>query len=185
MFDYKNSKKKCLILFVDMSAAYDRVDRLQLEKYLREKGILDQEKLQLLKFLLTKQKICFGSKYITTSNGVAQGSSISPALFSIYIESLIQSVESQCVDMVLYADDIVMICETEDQVIRSQESLLLWGAKHNMKVNFSKCGLLYCNWKKYLPPLSKRIMFPTVDRYMYLGAYISRDLSVDDHLSHI
>lgn len=45
LLELKGKKKAAMVLFVDFSSAYDRVDRAKLEILLRQRGILSEEKI--------------------------------------------------------------------------------------------------------------------------------------------
>ena len=81
---------------IDMSKAFDNVNRLELLKDLRK--ILQDDELHMVKILITdvqlqvKNKDIIGEKFITTK-GIPQGDSMSPLLFTLYLAKTLDSIE--------------------------------------------------------------------------------------------
>jgi len=71
--------------FIDLKAAYNRVDLKKLYEIIREKGILSPGKLQLLEFLHRNVQVTLGEHGCRSTNGVPQGFTTSPACFDIFI----------------------------------------------------------------------------------------------------
>ncbi len=71
-----------------MKSAYNRVDRKVLMEIIEKEKILTGDKMNLVRFLLTHNRVIIGEYKCSTSNGVPQGSTISPYLFNISLKSL-------------------------------------------------------------------------------------------------
>lgn len=143
----RSSKKKNGIccLFIDYKSAYNTVRRDLLYRTLVKKKILTQDEASFLKGLHdclyfrvgTDQRYYF-------KNGVHQGSPISPALFDIYMEDVMEDIRKGCGDenlwYKLYADDLVLMTSH-----RHLESLLTTlyevSARYNLKVNAKKSAI--------------------------------------------
>lgn len=92
---------------------------------LRQKQCLDEEEINYLEALYTMYRIRSGNKIIRYNKGVTQGSILSPALFDIFIEDLVlainQSTNMSLEDILLYADDILLLDDSQSQISRCIE----------------------------------------------------------------
>ena len=79
--------------------------------------------------------------------GIRQGQNDSPTIFAVFINSLAQkikdmnvgvSVDERKVSILLYADDIVLIRETESELQAMLDELVVWCKTWRMKVNIEK-----------------------------------------------
>lgn len=52
--------RQTILTFIDLKAAYDRVDRVKVMQLIQQKKILDEDQIQLLKFLWSNDKTCCG-----------------------------------------------------------------------------------------------------------------------------
>ena len=84
LMEMKRRKERAWVLFVDFSAAYNRVDRKRLKDLMEKRKIFTKEDDFILwKFLASKTEYEVGGRIIRTSNGVPQGSSLSPMAFNV------------------------------------------------------------------------------------------------------
>ena len=85
------------------------------------------------------------------SSGVRQGDSLSPTLFGLYINELAAEIKQLHVgvklggnemSLLLYADDIVLMSESEDNLQKMINCLQEWCYKWTLMVNIEKnvCG---------------------------------------------
>ncbi len=54
---------------------------------------------------------------------------ISPLLFNIYINDLITSLTPITYDVLAYADDLAMICQNNEDLLKAMEALQTWSMK--------------------------------------------------------
>ena len=121
--------------------------------------------------------------------GLRQGCVLSPMLFSLYINSLVEKLKAagvgvECrgrlITALLYADDAVLVAEDEGQMRVSLGVLSEWCKQWSVEVNVDKCGVMHMRRrgvkrtgeKFYVD--SKRI--EVVEEYKYLGCVISEQL---------
>ena len=80
----------------------------------------EEDKIDYLEALYANYRIRIGDGIIKYNREAAQGSILSPALFDIYIEDLVDKVTRKVglsfEDILLYADDILIICQTQSQI---------------------------------------------------------------------
>lgn len=134
---------------VDMSAAFDTINRQKLLNILKD--IIDEDELRLIRFLLSNTKINTRITGATidlpfTSNiGTPQGDSLSPVLFIIYLEHALKEVrtiippprskyEEQLPREIIYADDLDLI-GLDHVDINDLQNIL---KKYNLQVNTNK-----------------------------------------------
>ena len=147
-----NRNRNVYGLFIDFANAYNTVPHVLLFKKLRQKKCLDEDEIQYLEALYTKYRIRIGKRIIRFNKGVAQRSILSPALFNIFIEDLAeklaQVVELNVEDILMYADDILLLCQTIDQVKRYIKVIEEWSLENGMELNKKKSGILVFSDRK-------------------------------------
>jgi hypothetical protein len=140
----KKSEGKCC-LFIDYKSAYNTVDREILYQIITEKQILKPEEVEFLRLLHKNLFFKVGENKYFFKNGVHQGSPISPALFDIYIEKVIEELrEATTIDNLfykLYADDVVFIVSYKE-IANLIENLFRVSKKYNLQLNPKKSGIL-------------------------------------------
>ena len=134
---------------IDMSSAFDTIDRQTLLDILRE--IVEEDELRIIRFLLSDTIIntrINGStkeKPFESNIGSPQGDSLSPVLFSIYLENALKEVrtilprptsdfEKNLPTEIVYADDVDFIGSEFADIAEVQKTL----KKYNLLVNADK-----------------------------------------------
>ena len=143
-------KKRIHILGIDLSKAFDTVDRQKLLDVLLT--ITDEENVKMIYKLLNdttnriKIKDIFGSEFKSLI-GVPQGDGLSPVLFIIYLNAALNELMTylkeekgiqRLPNLLGYADDYDFVTENEDEIKIIEESAHLILGKWNLKVNMSK-----------------------------------------------
>ncbi|RNA04086.1 RNA-directed DNA polymerase from mobile element jockey-like, partial [Brachionus plicatilis] len=94
------------------------------------------------------------SEIFKTTIGVKQGGPLSPKLFAIYIEELVELVEKENlgikiqdlqIGIILYADDIIILSDDEKKIQRALEICEEFGSKKEIKFNPDKTQLISLN----------------------------------------
>jgi hypothetical protein len=114
------------------------------------------------------------------TNGVPQGSTLSPILFDVFIESLGRRLREAGIFFRLYADDLIVIGD-DHEVRRAAIIAEEWARSTNMEVNRRKSGLLPIDGSSFR--VGEEIDgYPVVSSYKYLGLLINGELDLRDHL---
>ena len=197
---YKCNGSPVYMCFLDASKAFDRVQHDLLFSKLIDRNV-PQLIVRLLMYWYSSQTfvIRWGHHYsdcFMVSNGVRQGSVLSPTLFNVYIDILSLKLSqscigctfnSQCYNHLVYADDTVLLAPSPTAL----QKLI------NICTDFAYChGLVYNEEKtKYMvikPAAIKNLHIPSVSlnnsaiklvsREKYLGFIIKDDCCDNDHI---
>lgn len=111
--------------------------QLKVFKVLEEKGI-PTEHIEVIKELSTNTTTKIRTaerliKEIKTNIGIRQEAVLSPLLFNVNIEKIIEAVKST-VNCLCYADDTVLMVESEDALQRLLHIFGITAMKYNMKI---------------------------------------------------
>ena len=130
------------------------------------------------------------SSWFMSNCGVRQGDSLSPILFALYINDLAREIidlnkgiklDNINISILLYADDIVLISESEQNLQDMLDYMHRWCFKWKLKLNGDKSSVAH-----FRPKRQRRSEFSfhfgqnilnTVDKYKYLG------ILIDEHLT--
>ena len=181
-------RKSTYTAFIDFSKAFDRVNKNILWSKLGGLGINDNCKmLNALKSLYVDVQSCvrvngYYSEWFDVSNGLKQGCILSPLLFSLYISDLVTSLNTmnigvpvgdETVRVLLYADDIVLLADSVDNLQSLLDEVHLWCQSNGLCIE-SKTQIVHFR----VGPATPRACYifkcgdkllETVDKYRYLG----------------
>ena len=152
LIDHYNSQgKKLYACFVDFQKAFDSVWRYGMYYKLIKSGIdTGTIKLFMDMYEKTTQTLKFGNKTsrkFRTQKGVKQGCILSPKLFNIFINDIPDMLDQSChpailgntpISCLMYADDLILISETEQGLQNCLNKLHEYTEKWNLKVNLKK-----------------------------------------------
>lgn len=122
IYNNKRKKLKQVLISIDFSKAFDKVNINQLIQILK-KFKADHNIIKWLKQFLNNRKIIFGTDdqiEIYTSAGLPQGSCISPLLFNIYTIKL-HDIETACVKVFQFADGFNLLITGKNQTELKKE----------------------------------------------------------------
>ncbi len=184
-------KTRGFALFVDFKSAYNTVLHSKLFK--RLKKVLSPQEIDLIRTLYSRQTISIGDHEFTPNCGVAPGSLISPGLFNIYVEPLYQKIEKEGISgegILAYADDLLIICSSLEQLQRVIKCIKKWCTKNNIQLNEKKSGILELlprmgNYRPRYKNIDTMEGIPFTTSYKYLGTWITSKMSMKPQLDHI
>ena len=181
--------------FLDASKAFDRVNHSILFDKLAKRGIPDYI-LRILIFWYEHQKMCVKwgntkSDYFNVTNGVRQGSILSPYFFNVYVDDLsfkLNNMKIGCVvgamlvNHLLYADDIVLISPSSRGLYKLLEECEKYGIETDIVFNASKSAVMCykskCTSNFRIPDFTLNdSVIPLVNSFKYLGHFLSNTCS--------
>ena len=136
---------------LDMSKAFDRVDHLKLFEIILERN-MDPLYSRCLLFMYTHQALrvkwddTYSANFIAT-NGIKQGGVLSPTLFCIYIDELINRLRASLqgcyigphfVGALAYADDLVLMSPTKGGLEQMLNICNTYAAEYRLSFNPEK-----------------------------------------------
>ena len=188
----ENGQDVCFIS-LDASAAFDRVWHKALLFKLRQFGISGTLLLWFESYLTNrKQRVVINGKksewtYITA--GVPQGSILGPLLFLIYVNDIINHIESE---ILLFADDTCIfepVTDPRESILkmnRDLERLSSWATQWLVNFNPTKTKFLIFSKKLVLPQYDPLILdnkvLERVQTHSQLGMIFNEKMTWDDHI---
>jgi RNA-directed DNA polymerase len=114
------------VVDADLKSYFDTIPHSALMRRVREK-VADGPVLELLAAFLTA-KVMETAEGWTPEEGTPQGAVISPLLSNIYLDALDHLVAAAGFEMVRYADDFVILCQSEAEARQALERVREWTA---------------------------------------------------------
>ena len=145
---YINKNHNLYFAFVDLEKAFDRVPRKVLWWALRKVGVPEWiVRVVQIMYQSATSKVKVNNSYSDVFNvqvGVHQGSVLSPLLFIIVLEALSREFRTGCPWELLYADDLVIIADTIDELLSKLGSWKTNLEAKGLRVNMGKTKIMVC-----------------------------------------
>ena len=163
LYLYTKNRNKAYVAFIDLSKAFDNVDHFLLGQQSLNGGIPPDIVLTIMYYLRNQTaRVCWngaGGNYIYLDRGVRQGGILSPFLFKLYINGLLNEVSDSNVgckygalrlNILAYADDVVLLADSKDnlEILYNKFSTGIQELKLSINQNKSKCMIVECPTKK-------------------------------------
>lgn len=122
---------------MDIKGYFDAIDHARLLKQVRER-IADGRVLDLIEAFL-RQGVMEGTDWTAAkAQGTPQGGVISPLLANVYLDPLDWEMAGAGLEMVRYADDMVVLCRSEAEARAALERVRSWMAKAGLELHPEK-----------------------------------------------
>ncbi len=112
------------VVDADIRSYFDRISHTRLREEIQGQ-VADGRVLELLEAFL-KQEIFEALRHWTPEEGCPQGAVISPLLANVYLNPLDHRMEQAGFVMIRYADDLVILCRSEQEARRAWRLLAEW-----------------------------------------------------------
>jgi hypothetical protein len=146
----RGDPKRVYTILLDISKAFDSVRHADVLRKLRERGCPEREMALIYNLFVkdTKTRLIINgmrSGEIKLTNGIFQGSVLSPFLFMIWIDDLCEALNenSENFDRALFfVDDIDLKCVTVHEASRQLHICENWAIRHGILFNVKKSVVL-------------------------------------------
>lgn len=191
-------RKDLYVCFVDYEKAFDRIKHEKIIEELNRIG-LDGKDIRIIRNLYWQQTAAVQvenekTETIDIKRGVRQGCVLSPLLFNIYSERIIQEaldgrpegikINGMIINNIRYADDTIVIADSEQDLQTLMDRLNVKSKEMGLNINTAKTNSMVFSRSLDLHP-SIRINdtdIRNVTDYKYLGRNINDKM---DHLKEI
>ena len=200
LYNSRGSNVYCTLL--DASKAFDRLDFCVLFRKLLCRNICSLF-IRILLYIYVNQLLAVKwnsntSTSFKVSNGVKQGGVISPSLFCLYIDDLLQKLSKcgigcyvgpQYCGTLGYADDLVLICPTVSSTNAMLKICENYANAHSILFNCKKSQVIYFPCVKGTQPKgtlflnNEKLLY--VDKAKHLGHMLSNDVQGIVDLSYV
>ena len=184
-----------MVFFLDISAAFDKVWHNGLLAKIEQIGISGAF-LAILKSYLSNRKQCvvldgIKSDMLDLYAGVPQGSRLGPLLFLIYINDIVEGLESE---ILIFADDCSLLAsgtdpnETAKILNRDLIKISNWASKWKINFNAGKTKDIIFSSKvlNNSPPLLfNQTVINRVNTHRHLGVYITSNLDWSTQINDV
>ena len=190
--------KSTFVTYIDFSKAFDCVNREMLLLKLLNSGV-NGKMYSIIKALYTGTNSCVKvnnsfTEWFETLVGVRQGDSLSPTLFSVFVNDLAQGIkelglgielENVKLPILLYADDVALLSDNEQDMQTMLDYVANWCKTWGMKINMTKSKVMHIRKKGtertvYSFKIGEKLV-EYVSEYKYLGVIMDEFLELTQH----
>ena len=189
----KNLRQDTFLTFIDFKKAFDYVNHDMLMYKLHHLGITGDLHKSIKNIYINPVSCVQLNGHLTDwfpiHSGVRQGDSLSPTLFAAFINDLSQEmielnvgvkVGGECLNMLLYADDIVLISPSHEKAQQQLSLLANWCKNWNMYINSKKSQIMHI--RNYQKPCCQKDLYCGDEKLQYTSTYKYLGFILHEHL---
>ena len=200
IIDGINNKKVTAGVYLDFARAFDSVNYDILILKLRDMGISNMIVNWISGYLGNRQMCTKFNSYTSNTKslicGVPQGSVVGPILFLCYVNDIIDVCSDASVKIVLYADDTVIFCrsdnvlELQDKMQNTLHNVSTWCENNRINLNVKKTKPCCYGTRHLLNgchlnfSINNSPLLPCT-QYKYLGVFLDETLNMEANLNYI
>ena len=201
----RSKKKKLFVCFIDFKKAFDSIWHTALFLKLRQLGVSDLF-YKIIKDMYVNGRLCVKTNdgltsFFLSKVGVRQGCALSPLLFNLFLSDLSKSLDSvtqpislfsKQITHLLYADDLVLLAESAEDLQTSLNMLNNYCKKWKLTINPTKSKVMIFSAR---PPKKSSLTslnfyigsdkIEIVESYKYLGVIFSSNGSFKMAKAHL
>ena len=187
------NNRPALVTFLDFEKAFELANPAAILISLVRKGIKGHILAWNKNYLMNRQaRVKFQGTFLTyknLENGTPQGGILSPYLFNLLKENLLNLQLPRNVDIFIFADDVCVVVRGSHKVRTMQRALNIIiekSAELGLKININKTKAMMI--KDRLPAESLKIdqaPIEWVNQYMYLGVIIDSQLKFNKEITYL
>jgi RNA-directed DNA polymerase len=129
------------VVDADLKSYFDTIPHALLRKQI-ERKIADGKVLGLVESYLQAGVMESAREWHPGGEGTPQGAVISPLLANIYLNPLDWEMAGRGWEMVRYADDFVILCQSEEEALRGLEKVREWVESNGLKLHTDKTRII-------------------------------------------
>lgn len=190
-------RRELFMAFIDLEKAYDRVNRGRLWEALRQAQV-GEGLVRTVQSLYDdcEARVKVGgrnSEWFKVEQGVRQGCTLSPWLFCVFLDTIVKEAREgfkegvrlgkETVDVLLFADDMVLVADSEESLKvnlkKLDETLMKW----EMRMNWGKTEVMKVGKERgqCWVEIGERKL-ESVEVVKYLGVMISGDGRMEEEI---
>ena len=188
--------KRSVMVLIDFARAFDTVPHVGILSKLTELGT-PSKIVKWTKSFLEDRRSCVEfenatSKYRRMQNGVPQGAVISPALFLVFINDILEEL-SEDVDASLFADDLALIVsdQNKERATKKMQTALTaienWASNWSMQISVPKSEVTFftndpseSNYRPQVTLLGQHLQYQ--EHPVFLGVTFDQKLTFRKHV---